>query len=151
METQYTFFHTGVFSNWHKSLFKCRGEWFSYMEQYMMWAKAIEFGDLATAKKILNAKTPKEHKDLGRQVKNFDPVAWDNHKEDLVYEGLKAKFEQNLGMRAILKASKGTLVEASPVDRIWGIGYSEETAMENINNWGENLLGKLLTKLRDNV
>lgn len=146
---KYTFFYTGVFSNWHKSLFKYDGIWFSTMEQYMMWTKAMLFGDKETAKKILDAKHPKEQKALGRLVKNFNPAEWDKNKEELVYKGLKEKFDQNQNMKGLLLHSKGDLVEASPTDRIWGIGFSVENAEKNIDKWGENLLGKLLTNLRE--
>lgn len=146
---KYTFFYSGPFSNWHKSYFKMDKNWFSCMEQYMMYMKAMLFEDEETAKKILDEKSPADQKALGRQVKNFNPTKWDNEKENIVFQGLKAKFEQNPGLMIQLKASKGLLVEASPDDRIWGIGFSENTALQNKDKWGENLLGKLLTKLRE--
>lgn len=45
-----------------------------------MYLKALYFGDLEVAEKILSAVTPKEAKKLGRQVKNFDSKSWDEVK-----------------------------------------------------------------------
>ena len=62
--------------------------------------------------------------------------------------GLREKFLQNSEHMAALKAHNDKIiVEASPEDRIWGIGYSERNAMANIADWGENLLGKMITEL----
>lgn len=149
---KYTFFYDGVFSNWYKSIFKVKNHTYTHMEQYMMHQKALLFKDNVTATKIMNTPHPRDQKALGREIKNFDPVIWDKNKEDIVYEGLKEKFLQNRSMLLILKQTGDTvLVEASPTDRIWGIGYNEDSALDNIDNWGENLLGKLLTKLKTQI
>jgi ribA/ribD-fused uncharacterized protein len=117
----------------------------------MMWAKAVVFKDDEIAAKILKTSSPKEHKALGRKVRNFDPKVCDKYKEKIVYKALKAKFDQNPDLMVKLqKTSPTILVEASPWDRIWGIGYEEEKALRvGVHKWGENLLGKLLTRVRD--
>lgn len=149
---KYTFFWNGPFSNWHPSNFTYHEYTYNCAEQYMMHAKALYFGDLETAKKILQEDSPREQKALGRQVSNFKAEEWSEVCESIVYVGLKAKFEQNPDLLKKLKETGDTLlVEASPFDRIWGIGYDSKNALDNIDNWGKNLLGKLLTQLRKDL
>jgi DNA ligase (NAD+) len=149
----YTFFsgNKSPFSNWYPSTFTVDEQTFSCSEQYMMWAKAKLFKDEKIAQKILSTSSPKEHKALGRKVHNFDPKVWDKNKENIVFTALKAKFSQNPQiMKQLQKTAPTLLVEASPWDRIWGIGYSEKEALQvGTEKWGENLLGKLLTQVRD--
>lgn len=146
--SMFTFFWNGPFSNWHPSPFTINGMDFNCEEQHMMYWKAITFGDHDTATRIMETNQPAIQKALGRKVKNFDPEKWLNVGSDIVYKGLKAKFLQNPKLFAELKKGYGTtFVEASPVDRIWGIGYSEADALENYEDWGINILGNLLTKL----
>lgn len=67
---------------------------------------------------------------------------------------IKAKFDQNPELKSLLLSSEfdgKTFVEASPFDRIWGIGYDENHALQNISDWGENLLGKTLTFYRGSL
>lgn len=114
----------------------------------MMWEKAILFKDYAIASEILAEKDPSKHKALGRKINNFDVQKWDKVKYELVKDILRDKFSQNLKMRLELVQYKGfTLVEASPYDRIWGIGYDHYNALQNKESWGQNLLGKILTEL----
>ena len=118
----------------------------------MMHQKAIMFKDWETALLIEQSTNPKEMKALGRQVKNFDPKIWDEYKYDLVKAGLYCRFTQDNSAKAELLAHIGQIfVEASPYDRIWGIGYSSQDAMQNIDNWGENLLGRILTELSQEI
>lgn len=152
----YVFFwrNRSPFSNWYKQApFNSDGYYYNCMEQFMMHQKALLFGDHETAEKIMQANNPSEHKALGREVKPFDPAVWDAEKKRIVYIGLKAKFTEP-GNESILEDLKDTagriLVEASPYDKIWGIGMEEwEPGVEDRKNWkGLNLLGSLLTKLR---
>ena len=148
MEKKYTFFWNGVFSNWYPSIFVVDGVKYNCGEQYMMYQKALLFGDLDVAEDILFEKDPKKQKALGRKVKGFDADKWNELSFDIMKKGLREKFEQNHLLKTKLLASKGrTLVEASPFDRIWGIGYDENNALANIDDWGENRLGKILTEL----
>lgn len=145
---KYKFFWNGPFSNWHKSEFDYLGIWFNCAEQAMMYEKAMLFDDTEIAEKILQSSEPSEQKKLGKKVKNFDGKIWDGTKVQIVKEILKCKFSQNDDLYDELLRYEGSeFVEASPYDRIWGIGYSEQDALDNINNWGENLLGKILTEL----
>ncbi|CAC5419604.1 unnamed protein product [Mytilus coruscus] len=142
------------YSQWYKSDFTVDGIKFNCAEQYMMYSKAILFGDDKTAEKILNTSDPRKQKDLGRLVENFDKGLWDDSCSAIVERGNKAKFSQNQELKTtILKTYPKMLVEASPVDKIWGIGLDEK----NPNAWdcktwkGQNLLGKALTKVRNEL
>jgi len=152
MEMKYKFFWHGPFSNWYPSDFTYNGIFFTCAEQAMMYEKAITFNDLEIAKEILRTHSPKEQKALGRKVKNFDPEIWNQNKYEKVKEIERCKFSQNPHLLDLLIRNKGLeFVEASPDDRIWGIGYHELTALDNIDNWGENLLGKILTELSNEL
>lgn len=152
---KYTFFYKTrhPFSNWHPANFEDQnGVKYNCSEQYMMYQKAILFGDLDAANDILFARYPKEQKEIGRRVKNFDHKAWDSKAKQIVYEGCKLKFSQNPSMKKVLMETKGTLlVEASPYDRIWGIGLAEnDPGIHDPLNWnGLNWLGEVLTELRE--
>lgn len=151
-DKKYHFFWGGVFSNWYPSYFVHKDVAFTCGEQMMMWEKAMLMEDEETAELILQSTSPKEMKRLGRQVKDFNEGLWNVYKYQLVKEGLRSRFLQDMEARRLLKKVKGKiLVEASPYDRIWGIGFSEENALKNKNRWGENLLGKILTELSKEV
>jgi ribA/ribD-fused uncharacterized protein len=124
---EYTFFYTdkSPFSQFHRCRFVVGGNTFGCAEQFMMHGKAVLFGDAEIAAKILAADQPRTHKALGRQVRNFDDAMWKREREAIVMAGNRAKFTQNPELRDKLLATRGTtLVEASPHDRIWGIGLA---------------------------
>ena len=138
-------------SNWHPALFVVNDVRFSNNEQFMMYCKAKLFGDEETASKILKATTPREHKALGRQVRGFDEAKWNEKRELYVRKGCYAKFSQNPEMLTFLLGTEGTeLVEASPYDRIWGVGLAANNpAIHDKSKWlGLNLLGNCLMQVR---
>ena len=144
-----------VFSQWYMVNFteKIGGKVWTYTsaEQYMMAQKALLFGDEYYFTQIMGTNDPKKIKQYGRLVKNFDPDVWDEHKFELVVDGNRLKFEQNPEIMAVLKKTKKKIiVEASPYDKIWGIGLTAADAVKiPENKWpGENLLGKALQVVR---
>ncbi|HTL86559.1 MAG TPA: NADAR family protein [Acidimicrobiia bacterium] len=152
----YTFFFTEAspFSQWYRCTFTVGANTFNCAEQYMMHGKALLFGDTETATKILAADHPRDHKALGRKVKPFDDAVWKRECEAIVRAGNHAKFTQNEDLREKLFATNGTtLVEASPYDKIWGIGLAAtDPRAKDPSQWkGRNLLGKILTELRDEL
>ncbi|MEZ4361700.1 MAG: NADAR family protein [Kofleriaceae bacterium] len=152
----YTFFFTeeSPFSQWYRGTFTVDGQEFGCAEQYMMYGKARLFGDAAVAAQILAATHPRDHKALGRKVKPYDEAIWRANRERIVLEGNRAKFTQSPELRALLEATAGTeLVEASPYDKIWGIGLSaKDPRAQDPKQWkGQNLLGKVLTALREEL
>lgn len=152
----FTFFFTEAspFSQWYRCAFAAGGHAFNCAEQYMMHGKALLFGDAAIAAEILAADHPRQHKALGRKVRGFDDAIWKREREGIVLAGNRAKFTQNAALREQLLATRGTtLVEASPYDRIWGIGLAAtDPRAQDPKQWrGQNLLGRILTALRDEL
>lgn len=141
-------------SQWWPSPFVENNITYQTAEHYMMAKKALLFNDQDVFEKILTKKSPKDVKDLGRQIRNFDVANWDAHKFDIVKQGNLLKFSQNEALRAFLLQTKSkVLVEASPVDEIWGIGLAEDHVDAKIpKHWkGLNLLGFALMEVRDEI
>jgi len=139
---------------WQPSIFKeCHME-YNCAEQYMMAKKAQIFEDKEMGKEIMETTNPKLMKALGKKVKNFDNCTWDKVKYSIVLNGNYHKFAQNKEMRGfLLSTGAKILVEASPLDRIWGIGlYESNEAATDPRNWrGQNLLGFALMEVRDEL
>lgn len=150
---EYTFFWKthSCFSQWHKSPFTIDGLSYCMAEQFMMAEKARLFKDHETEKKIMASKNARVIKELGWEVKNFDEATWVAHRYLVVRKGNLAKFSQNASMRAeLLNTGATIIVEASPSDKIWGIGLTEEKAATiPEQDWpGLNLLGIALMEVR---
>lgn len=139
-------------SNFYPCEFEFNGKMFNFSEQCFMYQKALLFNDFEIAEQILNETDVRKIKALGRKVKGFDNTLWDQHKENFMYNACYAKFFQNDRLKDfLLNTGNYEIVEASPVDNIWGIGFSSDKAMENIDKWGQNLLGKTLMKVREDL
>ena len=150
---KYTFFwkNKSPFSQWHQVGFTLGGHFFQTAEHYMMYRKAMLFGDIESAEKVLATKNPADVKKIGREVKRFVKELWEANCKNIVYKGNHAKFTQNPDILKVLMETGDTeLVEASPYDSIWGIGLDEESARKiDPKDWpGTNWLGEVLTKLR---
>lgn len=143
-----------VFSQWYSCTFTVDEQTYSSAEQYMMHQKAVLMDDEESAKLILALNEPEEIKRIGRHIKNFNQELWEIYCLDVVEKGNMAKFSQNEKLRdELFSTYPKTLVEASPIDRIWGIGLSEKDKRAwNKETWrGQNLLGQILTKVRDKL
>ena len=140
----------GCFSNWYRSPFVTEdGNQFANTEQYFMWRKAKLF-DPSMESAILAEKNPMKVKGLGRKVKNFDNDVWNEHREKCMKDGLRYKFSDPALKEILLSTNDSIIAEASPRDKIWGIGLAaDHTDAINPNKWrGQNLLGKCLMELR---
>jgi len=140
------------FSQWFSSPFAIDGLHYPTAEHFMMAAKARLFGDRDIEEKILKPSHPKQAKELGRKVRDFDEATWIRERYRLVVEGNLAKFSQNAELRQfLLGTGKRVLVEASPHDRIWGIGLAaDHPDAEKPAGWkGLNLLGFALMEVRE--
>lgn len=144
----------GCFSQWWPGEFTEDGRAFASAEHYMMAHKAWLFGDEASAERILEAGHPAEAQRLGRRVLGFDEETWKAHRFAIVTRGNLAKFGQHPELRRFLLGTRGkVLVEASPMDRIWGIGLgAEDPAAHSPAAWrGLNLLGFALMAARERL
>ena len=138
-------------SNWYPSPFTVEKKNFSSMEQFMMYRKAICFGDEAVAKNILSTDDASQIKALGRQVSNYDEHIWNGIRQIVVYEGLLAKFSQNEDLKDKLKSTgEAMLAECAVKDLIWSVGLSmKDPDRFDKTKWkGQNLLGYTLMMVR---
>ncbi len=139
---------------WHSCSFHVDNVTYSNCEQFMMAQKALLFEDIEVYNKVLKTSKPKDCKELGRQVKNFNSSTWDKEKYSIVVRGNMAKFSQNEDLKTFLLSTEDKiLVESSPYDRVWGVGLKEDNKdIKNPYNWrGQNLLGFALMEVRDNL
>jgi ribA/ribD-fused uncharacterized protein len=138
-------------SQWYAASFDVDGVRYATAEHWMMAGKARLFGDHESEQQVIAAGHPDQAKTIGREVRGFETGRWQRHRFNLVVQGNIHKFEQN---PALLDYLRGTgdrvLVEASPVDRIWGIGLagSDERAERPAHWRGLNLLGFALMQVR---
>ncbi|KAL1841589.1 hypothetical protein VTJ49DRAFT_6899 [Mycothermus thermophilus] len=159
---------TGYLSQWYPCAFTDDEDpsiVYRTAEHYMMYHKALLFSDTATAQEILTANQhPRKVKELGRTVGNFSEETWNAHREEIVRKGNLLKFTRpanpddgtwtvaaaggkNL-RELLLETGDREIVEASPYDRIWGIGFVAGKAEGERERWGLNLLGKALMEVR---
>ncbi|WP_300532296.1 NADAR family protein [Maricaulis sp.] len=141
-------------SQWFPSPFKQDGDRYRTAEHWMMAQKARLFGDTKIVRSILASDDPRQVKALGRKIKAFDSAVWDQYKYDIVVRGNALKFSQNPPLRDyLLKTADLVLVEASPVDPVWGIGLAaDDKGVCDPACWkGENLLGFALMEVRDQL
>lgn len=139
-------------SQWWPAEFTVEGITYKSAEHWMMAEKARLFGDVETLSKILTAHTPAEAKSLGRKVAPYDESSWLAARYEIVLTGSKHKFGQNPGLKQwLLQTGSRVLVEASPVDPIWGIGLDEHHPdAARPERWpGLNLLGFALMDARE--
>jgi ribA/ribD-fused uncharacterized protein len=138
-------------SQWFPAAFEVDGVVYRTAEHWMMAEKARLFGDRDTLAEILAAPSPAAAKALGRKVQRYSDEAWARARSEAVVRGNVAKFGQHEALGAFLRSTRQrVLVEASPHDRIWGIGMSASNVDARIPaRWrGENLLGFALMEAR---
>ena len=141
----------GVYGQWTHSPFTVDGVDYVCAEQFMMAEKARLFGDEEVRAQIIATPSPRDHKALGRAVRNFDQDTWEAERVAIVVRGNLAKFQQNPEMGAqLLATGDKLLVEASPLDRIWGVGLrADDSRVHDRGTWrGQNLLGEALMQVR---
>ncbi len=142
------------FSQWYECPFVVDSITYKTSEHWMMAQKAKLFNDTEIFEKIINSIKPGEAKELGRQVIGFDETKWNDNRFEIVKQGNIHKFTQNPKLQEYLvKTENRILVEASPVDTVWGIGLTQDSKdINNINAWrGLNLLGFALMETRDYI
>lgn len=141
-------------SQWWPSPFTVDGVEYATAEHWMMAGKARLFADAAAERRVLAAAHPAEAKKAGRLVRGFDEAVWERERFRIVVEGSVHKFASDPALRAFLLGTGGrVLVEASPVDRVWGIGLAaDDEAAQDPERWrGPNLLGFALMAARERL
>jgi ribA/ribD-fused uncharacterized protein len=141
-------------SQWFEAAFEVDGRRYMTAEHFMMAEKARLFGDQAALERILDATNPGAAKALGRQVSGFVEDVWVEHRFQIVCRANTAKFGQNPALREFLIRTGDKIpVEASPTDRVWGIGMAaNDPDASNPNHWrGGNLLGFALMRVRQTL
>ncbi|MEU1886724.1 NADAR family protein [Micromonospora sp. WMMD987] len=139
-------------SQWWPAAFTVDGRHFRTAEHWMMWRKAQLFDDTEAGERVLAAGHPQQAKAIGREIRRFDPAVWEAERYPVVLAGSLAKFGQHADLRAyLLGTGDRVLVEASPVDRVWGVGLAaDDPRAEDPARWrGLNLLGFALMEARD--
>nr|WP_155073130.1 NADAR family protein [Streptomyces taklimakanensis] len=138
-------------SQWWPAPFAVDGVVYATAEHWMMAAKARLFGDAEAERAVLAGTEPGAAKAAGRTVRGFDEEVWARHRFGIVVDGNVHKFGQHDELRAYLLATgERVLVEASPLDRTWGIGMTadDERAGDPARWRGLNLLGFALMEAR---
>ena len=151
-QKQYNFFWSGPYSQWDPSPFQLGEIKFSCAEQMMMLFKALVFDDLDVAKAVMATDDPQLQKAQGRKVKRFLAPIWDRVNYSVVYIANVEKFSQNPEhLKYILTDGSDMIVEASPEDKIWGIGIGgNHPDIRDESKWqGENRLGKVCMDVRN--
>lgn len=141
-------------SQWWPSPFSADGVTYATAEHWMMAGKARLFEDPEAERRVLAAEHPAEAKKAGRLVRGFDEAIWERERFGLVVEGSVHKFAAHDELREfLLNTGDRVLVEASPVDRVWGIGLAaDDEAAQDPERWrGPNLLGFALMEARDRL
>ena len=153
MRDHVLFWKNGAFSNFHPCVFELDGHLFPSSEHAFMHSKAMFCGDTNSAEKILQATTPMAAKQLGRKVSGFEEQLWEQHREEIMERVLFAKFDQNHKLRERILAlpMDCVFVEASPYDRVWGVGRSARELKEGVKWQGMNLLGVCLDRVKSHL
>ncbi len=141
-------------SQWFEAGFEIDGQHYPTAEHWMMSGKARLFGDESALRGILASTHPNEAKQIGRQVRGFDDAIWADKRYPLVVQGNIAKFQQNPELLEwLLATGERVLVEASPYDKIWGIGMArDDRNVEDPKRWkGANLLGFAIMEAREQL
>jgi ribA/ribD-fused uncharacterized protein len=141
-------------SQWYESPFELDGVRYLTAEHYMMAEKARLFGDREAEAKVLASTDPGDAKKLGREIRGFDNETWYGKRVEIVVKGNHARFSQHERLREfIISTGARVLVEASPVDAIWGIGLAAaHRDAANPHRWkGLNLLGFALMEVRERL
>jgi ribA/ribD-fused uncharacterized protein len=156
VENKRLFFWGSIFSQWYKApildtVAKCT---FNTTEQGMMYYKAMTFNDETMAKCILFTDNPRKQKEFGRKVANYDDALWSSVRYDIVVRMNYLKFSQNPELKiALLMLKDWEFVEASPDDKIWGVGVAEDDPdIFYPEKWqGQNLLGKAIKEAQEQI
>ena len=145
----------GFLSNFYEVTFVKDKFVFENSEQCFMYMKNKTFdpNNIQHRNNILYESNPTRVKRLGREVKNFDKKKWNKIKYTIMVDVLISKFSQNKDLKKLLlETNDSILYQASPYDKIWGIGLNIDNAsVTDSSEYGQNLLGKALMEVRSKL
>ena len=128
---------------------------FTNSEQLFMYFKAAYFSDWETAKEIVEkGQIPKIAKDLGRKIKGYNEEEWATVREEMMYKAIMIKFKSSEELKQkLIDTYPKILVEGTPMDPVWGvmIKWDDDRILDEKNWRGQNLLGKVLMRVRNNL
>ncbi len=152
-ENGFVLFWGGPFSQWYSWKMEIDGVTYWTAEQYMMAEKARLFGDTEALEAILATRDPKKQKAIGRTVKNFSAPMWEKVCRDVVFRANLVKFSDPTMQTILMNTLNNEIVEASPYDKIWGIGLGEDDprALDKSQWQGTNWLGEALMQVRETL
>lgn len=162
METEDSIYFYGVKDEYGylSNFYKCNfideyNNHFCCSEQYFMYQKALLFEpeNIELHKQILHETNPTIIKKLGRNIENYNENIWNEERYNKMKDSLRLKFSQNNNLKIkLINTGNKILYEASKYDKIWGIGYcANEAINKNIKLYGKNLLGKCLMEIRNEL
>jgi len=127
---------------------------FQCSEQAYMYEKCMFFNQPEMAMQCIEETNPTKVKKIGRSIPNFEQDKWNKFSFDVMYKICLQKFQGNEeAKKELIDSGDKVLVEASPYDKIWGVGLSElDDRILQEEYWeGENRLGKVLMKVRNKI
>ena len=155
-----------IFSQWYQgNPFYVNGRKYDTAEQYMMSEKALLFHALDSYAQIMNEPNPAKCKKLGRDVKGFKDAVWADAFREIIFHGNLGKMQSDISfVNALLETEDAVLIEASPLDDIYGAGLSKQNLLnadgslkvhpyqwhkKDSTKQAENHLGFVLMGVRD--
>lgn len=142
-----------IFSNLHSTEIRVDGEKFCCNEQYFHFMKANMFKDEVTAAKIKAETDPYKMISLGRQVKGYRHQKWMQEAKGVLKRANEAKYRQNKTARDALLSTGSKMLGEASANKIYGTGvglFSKKAT--DVSAWeGQNLMGKILTEIRDEI
>jgi len=151
------YFWGSFLSNWIPSDLRIiyNSKLFTNSEQLFMYLKAEYFNDWETAQEIVNlGQIPKIAKNLGRKIKGYNEEEWAKVREEKMYGACMLKFGLNSKLRKqLIDTYPKILVEGTPMDPVWGvmIKWDDDRILDEKNWKGQNLLGKVLMRVRGDL
>lgn len=143
-------------SNWNQE-YPFRVDYIEYtcVEQFMTVEKAYYFGESNIGHRAMDLTNPKEIRDLGENIRNFDRNEWNTVCDDLMKLALKHKFSdpRARGARDFLLSTGNKVIGEANKHKYWGAGvFASDTDALDSSSWsGSNTLGQYLMAVRDEI
>lgn len=139
-----------TFSNFFPAPFSLDGISYAHVEQHYQSIKALHHNVPETADRIMNMSNPLRIKSLGDSIESDD--AWIKRRMLVLYDGVRAKFEQNLVLQDELLSTEGKHLYEATTDIYFGCGIGFDSKRWQNKDWsGENVAGLIVRKVRDEL